>query len=351
MLVGLQHFTDTNGRYLPVLAAYEKILAHNGLEFIRLRADQPDFFERVKECELFILRWGHYDSDRQLARAVLPVVETELGVKCFPDLRTAWPYDDKIRQWLLFRAHGLPMVETRVFWDRQEALAWAGTAAYPQVFKLAGGAGSTSVVLVESCSEAKNLIRRMFGRGLYPERFLHRGNLRWQFFDPVREIRRQAGNLLRRLRGIDPSPWWQIQKNYALFQRFLPGNAFDTRVTVVGGRVFAFRRLVRTCDFRASGSGRIDYDPAAIDRRCLRLALDISQKLGFYCMAYDFLFNQTGEPEVCEISYTFQSRAVRDCPGWWDSWLAWHEGSFWPEYLHLADLLNKPDLKCPELDY
>ena len=351
MCGAIHPFTDTNGNYLPVLSAYEKILEHNGVAFARLAADQPDFFEKVATSELFIMRWGHYDSDRQLARAVLPVVEDELGVKCFPTRRDCWHYDDKIRQWLLFSVRGLPMVETAVFWDRQAALAWASSAQYPQVFKLAGGAGSTSVILVENATEARKLIERMFGRGLYPERFLHRGNLRWQYFNPWRELRRRGGDLLRRFKGLDPSPWWQLQKNYVLFQYFLPGNEFDTRVSVIGGRAFAFRRMVREGDFRASGSGRIDYNSQQIDIRCVRLAQEISQRLGFYCMAYDFLYDQEGDPKVCEISYTFQSRAVRDCPGWWDAGLNWHEGHLWPEYLHLADLLGRPDLQCPELDY
>ena len=33
---------------------------------------------------------------------------------------------------------------------------------------------------------------------------------------------------------------WQRKKNYAMFQRFLPGNEYDTRVTVIGNRAFAF---------------------------------------------------------------------------------------------------------------
>ena len=40
---------------------------------------------------------------------------------------------------------------------------------------------------------------------------------------------------------------------------------------------------------------------------------------------------------------------VHACPGYWDSGLNWHEGHFWPQYFHLMDALNSPDLKQMEL--
>ena len=122
-------------------------------------------------------------------------------------------------------------------------------------------------------------------------------------------------------------------------------------MTVIGERAFAFRRMVRPGDFRASGSGRIDYDTSKIDPRCVEIAHRMSTELGFQSMAYDFLFTPEGEPQFCEISYTYLSRTVFDCPGYWDRQMEWHSGHLWPEYCHLVDCLGRPDLKAPELDY
>jgi hypothetical protein len=85
--------------------------------------------------------------------------------------------------------------------------------------------------------------------------------------------------------------------------------------------------------------------------RCVEIAFDISQKMRFQSMAYDFLHNEQDQPEFCEISYTYVSSAVRNCPGYWDTDLNWHEGHFWPEHLHLIDALGLPDLKVPEVSY
>ena len=351
MLVGIYECTDPNGRYLPVLKAYEEILSCNRIPFVRLKISQPDFWEKVAGLDLFILRWGHYDSDRQKALALLPVIEKHLGVKCYPDWNTCWHYDDKIRQWLLLKPLGFPMVESHVFWDKNEALQWVEQAQFPLVFKLRTGAASSSVIQVKDRKHARKLVKRMFGKGIIPGRFFDPGSIRFKYFSPWRELRRMAGNFRRRWKGLDPSPWWQVEKNYVFFQDFLPGNDYDTRVTVIGDRAFAFRRFVRKADFRASGSGMIDHDPAEIDPRCVEIAFRVSKALRFQSMAYDFLFTRENEPRFCEISYTYLSSVVHACPGFWDPELNWHPGHFWPEYLHLVDALNLPELKAPELDY
>jgi hypothetical protein len=152
----------------------------------------------------------------------------------------------------------------------------------------------------------------------------------------------------KRLKGIvikDPMDlFWQPQKDYILFQKFLPGNQHDLRITVVGGRAFGFYRKVRDNDFRASGSGTLVYDKP-VNMNAVKIALEISRTMGFQSMAYDFLFNENDEPEICEYSYTFQERAVYDTAGYWDEQLNFHKGHYWPQYFQLMDLLGLPDLK------
>lgn len=352
MLVGIYDLRDSNGNDMAVLRMYENILSNNKIPSIRLRIEQVDFWERIKDLSLFIMRYRHVDSDLQLARDILPVIEREHGVKCYPNMSTGWHYDDKVKQYHLLRSLGFPITESWIFYNKWSALEWVEKASYPVVFKLRGGAGSQNVLLVKTSRQARRLVKQMFGKGIYPEHFISHGALRFRHFNPYREIHHLCGNLYRWSKGLDPSPFWQVQKNYVLFQRFLPGNAWDTRVTVIGDRAFAFRRLVRKNDFRASGSGRIDYDISHIDPRCVEIALNISRQMGFQSMAYDFLYDEDEKKfQFCEISYTYVSQAVYHCPGYWDRNLKWHEGHYWPEYLHLIDALGIPDLKAPDGDY
>jgi len=243
----------------------------------------------------------------------------------------------------------LPITESWIFWQRKEALQWAQKTSYPVVFKLRGGAGSHNVILVKSIGEAVRLINRMFGRGVKSGSVPSANNVRIRDFNIYKISRRLAGNILRRYRHEDTSTLWAKHKNYILFQKFLPKNEYDTRVTVIGNRAFAFRRINRKNDFRSSGSGVIDYDKKYINEIFLKTAFEISKKMQFQSMAYDFLYNEDGGPECCEISYTYQAKAIYNCEGYWDDQLNWHEGHFWPQYLNLKDMLKLPELKQPEI--
>ena len=163
--VGIYQISDPNGKYIAVNTAYEEILDYNGIAFLRLECSRPGFWDAVRDLDLFILRWSQWDSDRQLALDLLPVIEGKLKIPCFPDLNTCWHYDDKVRQYLLLKPFGFPMVESQIFREKGAALSWADRADFPVVFKLRGGAGSQNVILVEDRRQARKLIKRMFGRG------------------------------------------------------------------------------------------------------------------------------------------------------------------------------------------
>jgi hypothetical protein len=79
----------------------------------------------------------------------------------------------------------------------------------------------------------------------------------------------------------------------------------------------------------------------AIDRRCLPMAFEVAKNLNSQSLAFDFLYNQDGKPQIGEISYTFVAYMVYDCPGYWDEAMNWHEGHFWPQDLVLQDMIDE----------
>jgi hypothetical protein len=153
-----------------------------------------------------------------------------------------------------------------------------------------------------------------------------------------------------------PDPYWDVHYRYALFQDWLPGNDFDTRITVIGNRAFGFRRFNRPGDFRASGSGNIDWNPDDVDPQFIRLAFKLSRQLGTQSCAMDGLYRGS-EAVVCEISYTYSSSAVYQCPGHWrlaDSGdesgdLQWCDGRTRPETAQIQDYLRRlEELSLPQ---
>ena len=327
---------------------YEKILEHNSVSHIRLNCNNADFWKKIKEINCFIFSFFHLDSEFQVARSILPILEREYGIQCFPNQTSCWHYDDKIKQYYLLQAHDFPMAGTWVFWDIASTLEWLESADFPVVFKLKGGAGSANVVLVQNKAEAVKLTKKMFAdKGVSFGRIPHRNNLTYlRDILKLYGVRRWLADKRGRLGRGGKNPYWQIHRDYVLFQRFLPNNKYDIRITVIGEKAFAFRRFTRSNDFRASGSGLIDYNRDKIDPRCLEIAFNISKTLNFQCMAYDFLFDEDNNPKIAEISYTFVDTAVHDCPGYFDNKLNWHEGHFWPQFCVLQNLF--PDIKLKQ---
>jgi hypothetical protein len=202
---------------------------------------------------------------------------------------------------------------------------------------------SRNVQLLHNFEEAEYWINRMFGAGLI-------GLQKPQITD-LHAARERVRNSLRLLvKGFtpDPGPFAEIQKGYLLLQEFLPNNTHDTRVTVVGNRAFAFRRHNRPDDFRASGSGRIDWDVPQIDLEMIRLAFRAQRKLQAQSLAIDGMY-RNGEPVIGEISYIYESWAVESCPGHWEiasddteaNDLQWVEGHLRPEDAILEDFLAR----------
>jgi glutathione synthase/RimK-type ligase-like ATP-grasp enzyme len=299
--------------------------------------------DRLRCARGLLWHWTHESAvDRLMACAVIRAAES-MGLEVFPDTRTCWHFDDKVAQKYLLEAVGAPIARTWTIYGLQSALEFIETARFPLVFKLRRGAGSVNVRLVRSPGEARGLARQAFDRGFIPvggllsdvatrvARARHRPDL-------VAMVTRLPATLysIRRARKEAPA-----ERGYLYFQEYLPGNEFDTRVTVIGDRAFAFTRNVRKGDFRASGSGAIDYDVARIDRLCLRIAFDISRKLGAQSIAFDFARGEDGDPRILEVSYAYQAEAVHACKGHWDEAMGWHEGHLWPQDAILADFLAR----------
>jgi hypothetical protein len=327
-----------NGELQSFSDRWQLLCEREGIEARVVDVFAPDFFAQLAGCSGFLWRFGYASVPRNLARRLLPAIEHGLGIPVFPSWKTAWHFEDKIAQAYLLEAAGIPAPRTWVFWDAQQALAFCRCARYPLVLKLSQGYQSTNVRLVLGADEAAYWIERMFGTGL--SRFVPPGV-------PLRRLLQRPGAALRALRAgnawRDAQPE-DLQHGYLYVQEFLPDNAFDTRVTIIGDRAFAFRRYNRPGDFRASGSGRIDWDPKGIDLETVRLAFEVARKLQTQSVAVDGL-RRGDERVIAEISYTYASWAVRDCPGHWhlrnDGALEWLAGALMPEDAIFHDFVDE----------
>jgi len=341
--------TSSSGQNSPFERKFIDILKYNNIEYVFLNANDKNFWEKIKDIDVFIFRFGDHASEFQLATSLLPIIEGSLNIKCFPNQHSCWHFDDKIKQYYLSKAYHVPMTESWIFWDKLKCINWLETITFPIVFKLKGGAGSTNVVLLESKKEAHKIVNKIFTSGIKSQKIPVKNSLSIKNFSLVKSSFEYLKVLGKRIKGLETTRFWSPNIGYALFQKYLPNNDFDTRVLTVGKRAFAYRRMNRKNDFRSSGSGQFDYDVEKIDLKHIKNAFKISSKLNFQSMAYDFLYNEIGESETCEMSYTTIDYLMYDCAGYWDDKLNWYPGHYWPQYFILMDLLDQPHLKQPEL--
>lgn len=286
-----------------------------------------DLIAQVRGCDAFLWWFAHLPERRNVGKRVVLAIAHGMRIATFPDFRTIWHFDDKVAQKYLLDAAGIAMPRTWVFWTPERARAFCRAATYPMVIKLAGGIVSENVRRVADVAEAEYWIHRMFTAGVTS-------------FDgwprPARPRRAwtRLETATRVLRGNNPFPTsrrTELQRGYVLFQEFVPGNDFDTRVTVIGDRAFAYRRINRPDDFRASGSGLRDTDSAKIDAAAVSLAFATARALGTQSLAVDVLGTPDGRHVLTEISYYYEGWIVAGCPGHWRSDGSWHAGPLAPE--------------------
>lgn len=301
-----------------------------------------DIMDQLRGCRALLWHWEHHDYRAALfARQLIASVEA-MGLIVFPDTPTSWHYDDKVAQKYLLEAVGAPLVPSHVFYERQAALDWLNGATFPLVWKLRGGAGSQNVRLIRDRGEACQIVNRSFGSGWKPARFHALNERIWNFrkTPSLRSFADIGRGVVRAAIPHDKHRNAAIERHYVYFQDFIPDNNSDIRVIVIGDRAFAIKRMTREGDFRASGSGKLVHDPAAIPTQCIELAFNVTRCLGAQSVAYDFMFRD-GAPVIGEISYAFLLRGYDDCPGWWGPDLTWKAGAFRPEYFMIEDVLAR----------
>jgi len=307
-----------------------------------VNAFDNDIIEQVIDCDAFMWHYHHGNYRDVLAAKPILFSLEQAGIKVFPNFNTAWHFDDKVAQKYLLEAINAPLVPSYVFYDKVEALNWAKATSYPKVFKLKGGAGAANVKLVDNEKEARKLIHKAFGRGFsqfdnlayFKDKFK-----KWKegFIDLNTLLRASARSVV----GTDYAKIAPREKGYVYFQEFIPDNNSDIRIVIVDNKAFGLKRMVRKGDFRASGSGEIEYNISNIDLRCVETAFKANKKIKSQSIAFDFIFDKNNNPLIVEVSYGYSSVAYDECEGYWTEDLQFYKESFIPQNWMIEDILKE----------
>lgn len=299
-----------------------------------------DAIAQIEDCNVLLWHHNHANpKDVLFAKQLLASLEV-VGKKVFPDYYSTWHFDDKLGQKYLFEATQIPHVPTHAFFDKNEALSWAKTTTYPKVFKLRRGASSGNVWLVKSKEEAFKTIRQAFGKGF--RQYDAFGGIKEELRKyklgktTLKEVAKAFAHIVYPIK-LEKSQGREC--GYVYFQDFIPQNKFDIRVIVIGDKAFAIKRHVRENDFRASGSGFIEYNKELFDIKLIHQSFENAYKIKAYCIGFDYVFFNE-KALVVEVSYGFNKYGYYDCPGFWTRDLEWHEGKFNPYGWMIDDIIN-----------
>jgi glutathione synthase/RimK-type ligase-like ATP-grasp enzyme len=301
------------------------------IDAVAVDAFARDIFEKVSACDGFMWRYDPPAHPRLYAGRLMRAIEDGLHLPVFPSLASRWHFEDKIGQYYFLQAAGIATPATHIAWTLEQAQRFCKIASYPFVLKLATGYQGSNVRLVHNRNEGLFYAKQLFSHGVIA-----------LGYGPASQSRlllrraRAAKDVFRGRNPRGPTREADLQYGYFLAQEFLPGNDFDVRVTITGDRAFVFRRFNRPGDFRASGSGQVDWNPSHVGEDAVRLAYQTARRLDSQTLTVDVL-RRADEPVIVELGLAYASWAIRECPGHWvlhgepdAGELQWVEGSIDP---------------------
>lgn len=291
-----------------------KLMEKKNFSYSIIDINRSDWIEQIRPFDIIIWRSPWMGRLSQHYKEKIFLIQHHLNKKVIPNWESIWHFDSKIAQYFLFEYHNIKLPRTFVTFDYSEAIDYVKKCNYPQILKLSSGSASNNVKMLKNQKEAIKELRKHFAKTFFWEKLSH-----WQYFD-----HQMFGSMY--------------------LQEFVPNNDSDLRITVIGDRyAFAFWRKNRENDFRASGSGKINYEKE-IPEEPLNYCLEISKKLNFDSMAYDIIFDKN-KFLITEISYGYNQDAIYKAPGYYkkisNNKLIFIKGHYWPQYLWIEWLFDK----------
>lgn len=297
--------------------------------------ERSDWMERIIECQAVI--WNPHYMGLRLAshfKEKIYFMEKILGKIVFPNYETIWHFESKVAENHLFRHFNINTPKTYMAFNFKEAQEIIDQIQMPIVLKKSEGAGSRNVRLIRSKKWLRNYSQRVFCSELWGE------------------ARRSNTKINTALRNLTKKWFWYFIVSQYLpsdsgmgviyLQEFIPNNDADLRITVIGDQyAYGFWRKNRPNDFRASGSGNIDYE-TEIPMDALNYCQQINKRLHFDSMAYDIIFDYK-KMVITEMSYNYLDRVLYNTPGYYrlDPDPHFIQGHVWPQELWVRVLLDK----------
>ena len=278
------------------------------IEYKIVNMDAHDWMEQVTDSDLILWK-PHYMGTKSAIffKEKVYFLQYMMGKKVVPNYETIWHFESKVAQSYIFSHYNIKVPKTLVSMDYKDAFEQKDSMGYPFVLKLSSGASSKNVQLVNNKREAVQRLEETFAVPIYD--------------DMKRKIKSGPKTMLKNIskRWVWFRTWIRLYENFenmavSYIQEFLPNNQSDLRITVIGqNHAYGFWRNNRPNDFRASGSGLLDYE-RDIPQGPVKYCLNLNKQLKFDSMCYDFILKD-GDYVLTEMSYGYKAEFLYNVPG------------------------------------
>ena len=244
------------GYYRPTSSflSYLRFCRNNDISYEIYNIYQSDWLKKAESLDVIFWHVQSNPCDLSIARHRIYILDVLLKKHCFPSFHEIWQYEDKMKSNDLFDIFDIPHVNSFVSYDFVEALNYVDTVKYPLIAKTKTGASSSGVIKITDKENAKKYVHQAFSK---------------------------AGR-----KSIFP---YYRDKNYVLFQEFVPDAEYDLRIMLVGNKAFGYYRYPKKGGFKASGSGI--YQKKAIPDEALLIAIKTRDRLGLRLSGVDMLYS------------------------------------------------------------
>lgn len=277
----------------------------------RVEADVIDFFsgDFLSRClkqdyDAFLGRPpGDILRFKELYDERLLLLSEQTDKPLYPSLEEMLVYENKVRLASLLRENDIPHPRTSILRTREEAEEFSETCEYPQIGKIAFGAGGSGVKVLKDQAQLREYLNTGFSdkgltRSWGPN--LKKGNLMGRMIHRIShpiETYRYFRDKRRRSLG-------DRQSGFLILQDYIP-HEFEWRCVRIGDSYFGHKKLpVR--GIKASGTSEVKWDTP--EKELLDFIKEITEKIDFSSVAIDVFEISRGQYLVNEIQCFFGSK-------------------------------------------
>lgn len=219
------------------------------------------------------------DDYKEAIKDIAYETENNGGILC-PNLSAYFSHENKFYQELMKNRLNIKTPSSILLTTSNSTLKYKDIKL-PIVAKASSGFGSLGVKLIKSNDKLVSITNSLMNKYIY------------QSLDFSSILKNLIKSKIK-YKNLYPNSFGRV-----IYQELIPDLSFDWKVLVFGSKVYALKRYTRDNDFRASGSGKFDYNEIA-DDELIKFAVETRKKLNLPFVSLDIADNGGKEYSIIE---------------------------------------------------